>query len=297
VGAGSLPGSLDKCIYSGLSAAMSGVGKLGGYLGDAGGWKAVGKVVRRAAGPLAAVSSGLGQYLEDEHEHPKMPLDRRIGRAIGQAVTVGGAAVVGGFVGNKIGTAGGTVVGGVFGDGVGAAPGAAVGGFVGEVAGSVAASTVVDHYNDSTVDAFGDGFSIPLPAGWEVSEEVDGAALVAAEPDRGGGFRSNVVVTIETRPVGLGLAGWAERCTGLLSEELDHCRVLDAAEAVIGRLPARRALVHYAHPELGGVNLEQWMLLYGERGFVVSASTAVPDYDDRCELMASVAGSLRTEGP
>jgi hypothetical protein len=121
--------------------------------------------------------------------------------------------------------------------------------------------------------------------------------LVAVEPERGGAFRSNVVVTIETRPVGLGLAGWAERCVGLLSEELDHCRLLDAAEAVIGRLPARRVLVHYVDAGAGGVNLEQWMLLYGERGFVVSASTAVPDYDARCELMASLAGGLRIEGP
>jgi hypothetical protein len=141
------------------------------------------------------------------------------------------------------------------------------------------------------------GFAIPLPAGWETSEQIEGAALVAVEPDRGGAFRSNVVVTGETRPVGLGLSDWAERCVGLLSQELDHCRLLDTEDTVIGRLPARRVLVHYVHPELGGVNLEQWMLLYGERGFVVSASTAVPDYDERCELMAGIAGGLRIEGP
>jgi hypothetical protein len=68
------------------------------------------------------------------------------------------------------------------------------------------------------------GFSIPVPAGWETSEEVEGAALVAVEPDRGGVFRGNVVVTGETRSTGLALADWAERCVGLLSEELDHCR-------------------------------------------------------------------------
>lgn len=136
------------------------------------------------------------------------------------------------------------------------------------------------------------GFSIPMPQGWEISEEVEGAALVALEPDRGdGGFRSNVVVTVESTD--LDLPEWAAGCVAALQQSLNRCRVLDTEDTGVGGLPARRALLHYVHLQVGGMNLEQWALRRGDEGFVVSATTAVPDYDDRRELMALIAGGLQ----
>jgi hypothetical protein len=140
------------------------------------------------------------------------------------------------------------------------------------------------------------GFWIPVPAAWETSEEVAGAALVTVEPERDGAFRGNVVVTAETVAPELDLRAWAERCVELLCRELNRCHLLDAEDTEVGGVPARRALVHYVQPAFGGVNLEQWMLKAGVRGLVISASTAVPDYDDRRDLMAAIASGLRLEG-
>jgi hypothetical protein len=161
--ANSLAGNANTSTYYGLGTVLGGLTHFGTYLekaesswSRAGGWKAAGKYAGWAAYPLAVGASGLGQYLKDEHNHPGMPLDRRIGRAIGQSVTVGGAAIVGGQIGQTLGLAGGSGAGAVFGDGAGAAPGAAIGGFVGSLAGAIAGAKVVDRYNDSTVEAFGD---------------------------------------------------------------------------------------------------------------------------------------------
>jgi uncharacterized protein YukE len=110
-GAGSLAGNLDEGIYSGLSVGLNGLDKFAKHLKDVGGWKAAGKWAGRAGGPLAIGAAGVGQYLSDEQKHPKMPQDRRIGRAGGQAITVGGAAIAGGFVGAAVGLAAGTVLG------------------------------------------------------------------------------------------------------------------------------------------------------------------------------------------
>jgi uncharacterized protein YukE len=155
-GAGSLAGNLDEGIYSGLSAGLSGLKRIGTYLERSGAWKKAGRWAGRTGGPLAIGAAGVGQYLSDEREHPKMPQDRRIGRVIGQGLTVGGAALAGGLLGGPVGLAAGGIVGGIFGDGAGAGPGAAIGGAVGEVGGSIAAAAIVDKFNDSTVETFGD---------------------------------------------------------------------------------------------------------------------------------------------
>lgn len=137
------------------------------------------------------------------------------------------------------------------------------------------------------------GFAILLPQGWEATEEVEGGALVAVEPYRAQAFRNNVVVTVETVPADLDLSGWLERSLAGLRDSLNRCRVLDTEHTEVGGVPARRALVHYVHPNYGGVNLEQWSLRQGDRGFIVSATTIVPDYDDQRQLMATIAESLQ----
>lgn len=138
------------------------------------------------------------------------------------------------------------------------------------------------------------GFTLPLPAGWERDESVPGCALVSVEPRRDDEhFRANVVVTVEELGEGAELDGWADRSLGALEESLNRLSVIDRDETEIGDVPARRALTHYLHGQFGGVNLEQWSLVEGGRGYVVSCSTAALEYDDLWALTNAVAEGLR----
>jgi hypothetical protein len=138
------------------------------------------------------------------------------------------------------------------------------------------------------------GFTLPLPAGWATEENVHGCALICAEPAREDEhFRANVVVTVEELAEGTALRGWAERSLDALRDSLDRLRVIDLDETEIDAVRAHRALTHYLHDRFGGVNLEQWSLLHGSRGYVVSCSTAALEYDDLWALTNAVAEGLR----
>ena len=137
-------------------------------------------------------------------------------------------------------------------------------------------------------------FELPLPPDWERNENVHGCALVAVEPPRDEPhFRANVVVTVEPLGGDAELDSWTERSLDALRESLDRLRVIDLDSAEIGGLSARRALTHYLHDSFGGVNLEQWSLIHGEFGYVVSCSTAALEYDDLWSLTNAMAEGLR----
>ena len=137
------------------------------------------------------------------------------------------------------------------------------------------------------------GFELPLPPAWERNENVEGCALVAVEAPREDlHFRANVVVTIERLAGGTELEAWADGSLVALRESLNRLRVIDLDAAEIAGCPARRALTHYVHGQFGGVNLEQWSLVHGELGFVVSCSSAALEYDDLWLLTSAVAEGL-----
>jgi hypothetical protein len=138
------------------------------------------------------------------------------------------------------------------------------------------------------------GFEIPVPAGWERTEDAEGCALVAVEPPREQPhLRANVVVTIEVLGDEADVDAWTERSVAALGESLNRVRTIDDEAVEIGGLPARRVLSHYVHGRFGGVCLEQWLLASGGLGFVVSCSTAALEYDDLWDLMSAVAEGLR----
>jgi hypothetical protein len=138
------------------------------------------------------------------------------------------------------------------------------------------------------------GFELPVPAGWERTEDIEGCALVAVEPPRGDPhLRANIVVTLERVLPQESLADWSERSLAALGESLNEVRLLDVEALEVGGRPARRALSHYRHGDVGGVNLEQWLVLAGGLGCVVSCSTAALEYDDLFDLMHAVGEGLR----
>jgi hypothetical protein len=138
------------------------------------------------------------------------------------------------------------------------------------------------------------GFELPVPVGWERSEEVEACALVAVEPPRGDPhLRANVVVTLEVVPEDEDLEAWTLRSLASLRESLQEAQVLDVETLEIGGVPARRALTHYLHADHGGAALEQWLLLHRGLGMVISCTTAALEYDDLFDLTHAIAEGLR----
>jgi len=135
------------------------------------------------------------------------------------------------------------------------------------------------------------GFEIPIPAGWEVTERVQGTALVAVEPPREEPhLRASVVVTVEV--IG-DVSAWEERSVAALADSFNRLRIIDDERVTIDGHDARRVLSHYVHGQFGGVCLDQWMLATGGAGFVVSCTSAALEYDDLWDLTTTVAEGLR----
>jgi hypothetical protein len=138
------------------------------------------------------------------------------------------------------------------------------------------------------------GFELPLPAGWERRDNVDGCAVVAVEPAREDGhFCANAVVTVERRDRAVPAEDWVRRSREALAESLNRLRVIDLESTELAGLPAERTLAHYVHPGFGGVTLEQWALAHGEFGYVLSCSGAALENDDLADLNRLVAAGLR----
>lgn len=133
------------------------------------------------------------------------------------------------------------------------------------------------------------GFALALPESWEAAEDLYGAALIAIEPPRPPLFRANVNVTVEEARKGAELDDWVDRSLDQLARVTEDLYLIDREHTEINGLTAIRSLAHHVDPEHGGVVLEQWTLLSGPYAYVISASTAAPDYDDLADLMNRVA--------
>jgi hypothetical protein len=146
---------------------------------------------------------------------------------------------------------------------------------------------VLELHRHSTV-----GFALPVPVGWERTEDVDGCALVAVEPPRKEPhLRASVVVTVEE--LDAEPEAWIDRSLAAVQDSLVRYRLIDDEPVELGGHPARRVLGHYVHGQFGGVNLEQCLVAHAGLGYVISCTVAALEYDDLWDLMQSVAVGFR----
>jgi hypothetical protein len=139
------------------------------------------------------------------------------------------------------------------------------------------------------------GFTIALPAGWELTDDVPGVALIAVEPARDGWFRSNVVVTVEHLATGVALEQWASAADGLLERALNRLLWLDDELVEIDGRQARRTLSHHTLPENHAVTMEQWALVEACSGYTLTASAGTVDYDLLADVFEEIAGRFRPD--
>jgi hypothetical protein len=138
------------------------------------------------------------------------------------------------------------------------------------------------------------GFSLPLPAEWErVEDPAPGIALIAVEPEHGGAFRANLVVTVEPVPPGLDLDAWQARAEERQAAVLRGYVILDRERLELQGRAAVRRLVHHAREDVGSITLEEWAVADEGRGITLSASAGTLEYDALAALFSGVAGELR----
>ena len=143
------------------------------------------------------------------------------------------------------------------------------------------------------------GFTIELPPGIEVHEDLPHVALLAVErsdvvPE--GTFRASLSVVAEDGPDGLDLEGYV---AGSLEREIaamDDLRLLDRDEYELGGVPVVRTLAHYRGGDALAVALEQWRLIARGLGWVLSSTSDAISFADKGEIMAECAETFRVEG-
>ncbi|WP_163573222.1 hypothetical protein [Fodinicola feengrottensis] len=138
------------------------------------------------------------------------------------------------------------------------------------------------------------GFSLPLPESWQAVEDPQPAVpLVALEPDRGGIFRCNVVVSVDQVPEGLDVAGWQAGAEPMMRQAMQDFLLLDLEELQVGGRPAMYRLAHHLVPDLGPVTMAQWMLLRAGRGHTLTFSIGTMEYETRADLFVDIARGFR----
>jgi hypothetical protein len=155
------------------------------------------------------------------------------------------------------------------------------------------AATLVTHRHGKL------GFEIDLPAGAEIDEATPGVALIAAERTEAlgpGDFRPNFTVVAEELPEPLDLAAYVATSLASQAEALEGFRLLDREEVEIAGRPAVRTLCHHRLGDAFAVVAEQWRLVDGTRGWVLTGSSDALGYDQVADVMAQAATSLVLPG-
>ncbi len=139
------------------------------------------------------------------------------------------------------------------------------------------------------------GFSLLVPIGWELAVDPRAdTALVAVEPDRDGGFRANVVVTVDDLPPEMDFTGWQQTVEPMLENALDDHLLLDLERLdVAPGGPSTRRLLHHLIEESGPVTAEQWSSARGRTGYTLTCSAATPAYDSLADVLTEVGRSWR----
>ena len=138
------------------------------------------------------------------------------------------------------------------------------------------------------------GFALPVPEDWELVEDAQpGVPLIAVEPEHVGGFRANLVVTVERLPAGLDLETWQASADGQLPSLLAGYLLLDKERVEVNGNAALRRLAHHVRADTGSVTMEQWAMVVGETGITLTASCDTLEYGTLATAFAGVAEAFR----
>jgi hypothetical protein len=142
------------------------------------------------------------------------------------------------------------------------------------------------------------GFTIELPPGIEVHEDLPHVAVLAVErsdvvPE--GTFRASLSVVAEDGPEGLDLDGYVAGSLERETAAMDNLRLLDRDAYELGGVPVVRTLAHYRGGETLAMALEQWRLIARGIGWVITSSSDAISFADKGEIMAECAETFRVQ--
>ncbi|NUO33640.1 MAG: hypothetical protein HOQ27_00995 [Dermatophilaceae bacterium] len=142
----------------------------------------------------------------------------------------------------------------------------------------------------TTVSAHGGSVSFDVPADWETIVLSEDAGVVAAlEPDRGGLFRTNFVLT--AGPVDGPLGDWQRQFVHHDEEVADHL-LLDHEELGVGGHAGSRRLTTHWTPARESVTTESWSTVVCSTGVTLTANVGTLRLTELSPLIDAVASSL-----
>lgn len=131
------------------------------------------------------------------------------------------------------------------------------------------------------------GFTVELPPGSEIVDDLPGIALMALEPpDRDAAFRANLVVVVE-QYAGDDVEAFTDASLRTQERELSAFHLLDRAA---DGATTRTLGAHDSEDQ--AVTIEQWRLLHDGRGYTLTASCWSLDYDSLADAFATTTESF-----
>ncbi len=145
---------------------------------------------------------------------------------------------------------------------------------------------------DLLTTAIGTSVSIVPPDGWETAEGLVGTLVAFVAPDEDPGFfRPNFNVLVETESEVVAPGDLVERHAAGAIERLEFARLIDAGACEVGERPASRVLLTYSS-DGDDLTLEQWIVPFGRKTLVLSATSATLDYASTFEVFQDIIGSV-----
>lgn len=152
----------------------------------------------------------------------------------------------------------------------------ATGGATATATTSPSAPAAAERYEDPRY-----GFTVDVPEGWLIAEDVPRAAVVALYPLAGAAdaFAENVNVVVEELPTDLTASGYMDVAWGKLEPQLAQVELIGREELVVGGLPAASIEYRARFPQASTrMHLLQVAVLDGRTVFVVTY-TGTEEFD------------------
>ncbi len=143
-------------------------------------------------------------------------------------------------------------------------------------------------------EAYRLAFGLTAPAGWTARQDVSGAALLVLSPRSADGFRPNLNVSVEGMAAGRPLEEAYRREFVTLRSELAAFEAVEAGEATVGALPARRFVYEHTY---GGRRLRvlAYLVLAGGRAYTLTGTAPARRFEASQPAFEAMVQSFRPD--
>ena len=140
----------------------------------------------------------------------------------------------------------------------------------------------------------GTGYTIVMPAGWEMRKNIGAAEVAVLSPREGAAdkFRDNILVGKERLPRTIGLDEYLDISIKNIKKQLKQVKILSRTKLTVSGKPARKIVLTHV---MGGnkVKAAQVYVINDKMAYVIALSSVPKDYAKFDKIFNSVVRTFK----